>query len=782
MWTTMAHGYGVKGLFVGMLCLATVAKAQITAPASPVFGPAEVTMPSSGTNPSTTSGTAGMPGALTTGTATVTSMPAPARSLGDGASAATVAPDPQRSSGAPATRDSTGYQRFVREATGRSLPLYGYNLFAAGSFPSLQNVPVPADYVIGPGDEIDLRLWGAVDGALRLGVDRNGQVSIPRVGTINLAGTRASQLESVLRAQIGRVYNNFQVSATLGQLRSIQVFVVGQARKPGAYTVSSLSTLISALFESGGPAETGTMRSIQLRRDGRIVTTMDLYKFINEGDNTADARLLPGDVIVIPPAGPRVAVTGALDSPAIYELADLEEPMGKVLSYGGRTAVITTPHKVRVERIDASRAKAPRSVEERALNAAGLQSTVRDGDVVTLFKISQEFSNAVTLRGNVADPLRYSYKPGMRVSDLIPERDALIVPDYYTRRNLLVQFESVQSVSDSRVQNEVKNLLEEINWDYAVVERLDPNEVRSQLIPFNLAKAVVEKDPANNLQLLPGDVVTIFGVNDLPVPVAKRTQYVRIAGEVNVPGVYQLHPGETLEQLIRRAGGFTPNSYPYGTVFTRESTRVQQQKNLDQAVRRFEADLNAQAITSAQSEVEGEKANALKANLEVQRAIMSRFKSMHASGRIALELDPKTNDLPPVVLEDGDVITVPNKPGFIGVFGAVTAEASFLHRSNFTVREYLQRAGPTRDADPDFTAIIRADGSIESYQDFGRSWLTSWNSDAMDKRLNPGDSIFVPEKFDKRSGYARFIQGAKDWTAIFYQFGLGAAGLKVLRD
>jgi hypothetical protein len=135
-----------------------------------------------------------------------------------------------------------------------------------------------------------------------------------------------------------------------------------------------------------------------------------------------------------------------------------------------------------------------------------------------------------------------------------------------------------------------------------------------------------------------------------------------------------------------------------------------------------------------------------------------------------------------VVLEDGDDITVPNTPSFIGIFGAVTAETSFLHRFNFTVREYLQRAGPTRDADPDFTAIIRADGSVESYQDLGRSWLASWNSDVMDKRLNPGDSIFVPEKFDKRSGYARFIQGAKDWTSIFYQFGLGAAGVKVLRD
>jgi hypothetical protein len=158
------------------------------------------------------------------------------------------------------------------------------------------------------------------------------------------------------------------------------------------------------------------------------------------------------------------------------------------------------------------------------------------------------------------------------------------------------------------------------------------------------------------------------------------------------------------------------------------------------------------------------------------------LKSLRASGRIALELDPKTNVLPSVVLEDGDDITVPNTPSFVGIFGAVTAETSFLHRLNFTVREYLQRAGPTRDADPDFTAIIRADGSVESYQDLGRSWLASWNSDVMDKRLNPGDSIFVPEKFDKRSGYARFIEGAKDWTSIFYQFGLGAAGLKVLRD
>lgn len=779
------------GLAAALLCWTVLASAQIApAAASPGTSLSSGGMGGLSATPTQAGSSIDASGAPAAGTGAAIAPPATAlpslsrgqptsRSASEGGTTQAITPTAPAGAGVAAAL--TEYQRFVLENTGHRLPLYGYNLFAGNAFPSLQNVPVPSDYVVGPGDEIVLKLWGAVDGDLRLVVDRNGQITIPRVGTMNIAGARASQLDSLLRAQIARVFNNFQISVTLGQLRSIQVFVVGQARKPGAYTVSSLSTLISALFESGGPAPTGTMRNVQLRRDGRIVTTLDLYKFINEGDKSADAKLLPGDVIVIPPAGPRVAVTGAIDTPAIYELAAPEEPLGKVLSYGGRTAALTTPHKVLVERIDPARAKAPRSVEERALDARGLQSTVRDGDVVTLFKISPEFSNAVTLRGNVAAPLRYSYRPGMRVTDLIPERDALIVPDYYTRRNLLVQYESGRSVSTSRVQNEVKNLLTEINWDYAVIERLDPRELRSRLIPFNLGKAVIEKDPANNIELLPGDVVTIFSVDDLPVPVAKRTQYVRLGGEVQIPGVYQLSPGETLSAVIRRAGGFTPNAYAYGTVFTRESTRVQQQKNLDQALRRMEADVSAQSIAAEQNARAGEKAEVVQASMDARRELVGRLRSLRASGRIALEMDPATNVLPSIVLEDGDEIIVPTTPSFIGVFGSVTAETSFLYRFEFSVRDYLDRAGLTRDADPDFTAIIRADGTVEAKSDAGRSWLNAWGGNIMDKRLNPGDTLFVPEKFDKRSRYTRFIEGAKDWTSIFYQFGLGAAGLKVLR-
>ena len=342
--------------------------------------------------------------------------------------------------------DNTEFQQFVAASTGRKLPLFGYNLFSGARFSSLKNVPVPADYVIGPGDEIVIQVYGLLDADARLTVDRNGQISVPKVGTFRLAGVKASQLEAVLRSQISKTYVNYQLSATLGQLRSMAIFVVGQARQPGVYTVSSLSTFVSALFEIGGPSANGSLRNIQLKRDGKVISTIDLYQFIREGDKSADAQLRAGDVIVIPTAGPRVAVLGAVDAPAIYELKSAQEPLADVLTYGGGVLSLTSPHKVSLERIDTSQGKAPRTIEDRALDVKGLKSTLRDGDIVTLFKISPEFSNAVTLRGNVAAPLRYAFRPGMRVSDLIPEREALIQSDYYVRKNAMVQFESGANV------------------------------------------------------------------------------------------------------------------------------------------------------------------------------------------------------------------------------------------------------------------------------------------------------------------------------------------------
>jgi len=676
---------------------------------------------------------------------------------------------------------TTEFQRFVFDSTGRQTPLFGYELFGAPAFPSLTNVPVPADYVVGPGDEVLLRLWGSVEADLRAVVDRNGQISLPRIGTFRIAGTQASQLEATLRGQVAKVFKNFEINASLGQLRAIQVFVVGQARRPGAYTVSSLSTLLSALFEVGGPSITGTLRAIQLRRDGKLVTTLDLYKFISEGDKSADARLLPGDVIVIPAAGPRVALLGSIDNPAIFELAAAEEPLSKVLSYAGSLRALTSLHKVLVERINPGQTRAPRSVEERALDAAGLAAPLRDGDVATLFKISPQFSNAVTLRGNVAEPLRYAYTPGMRIADLIPEREALIQPDYYTRKNLLVQHEAPSNVSGERVANDVKNLFSEINWDYAVVERLEPQTLRTHLLPFNLGRAVLQKTPEDNLALLPGDVVTIFGIKDIPVPRNRTTRLVRVAGEVNAAGVYQIGPGETLRSVLQRAGGPTAQAYLYGTEFSRESTRQRQREALQEAVRRLEA--NSASVAAQQTAnlntSDAATAQRLQGAQEQARAgQLARLRAMEPNGRIALELTPdiqSVDGLPDLLLEDGDRILLPAAPGFVYAVGAVANSNALLWRQGRSVNQYLAAAGLEATADDDNIFVVRADGSIVHKRDAG-GLFNSFES----MPLAQGDTLVVPQKIDLESKWSGFVRGLKDWTQILSNLGLTAAAINTL--
>jgi protein involved in polysaccharide export with SLBB domain len=671
------------------------------------------------------------------------------------------------------------FQAFVKDTTGQSLPLYGYKLFG-NNFSPVTDLPVPANYVLGPGDEVSIQVWGAIDQSVTLTVDRNGQITLPKVGPLTVAGTRFDALEPLLRKHVGRVFNNFSLSATLGRLRSIQVFVVGQARQPGAYTVSSLSNLISALFESGGPAATGSMRNIQLVRAGKTVTTLDLYKFLHQGDTSNDTHLLPGDVIVIPPAGPRVALLGALDAPAIYELASPQETIAQLLTYSGGQQVLTSANKVLLERINPSQAKAPRMVEERSLSATGLQSTVRDGDVLTLFKISPEFANAVTLRGNVAEPLRYAFKPGMKVSDLIPEVGALIQPDYFTRKNIMVQFERDKTVSSDLVVAEAKTLIDEINWDFAAIHRLDKQALRTVLIPFNLGLAVKNLDPAHNLVLQPGDVVTVFGVKELPVPLEKLSQFVRVSGEVMVPGIYQIQGGETLPQIIQRAGGLSRNAFAYGTFFSRESTRLQQQENLNKSVRRLETEINAQSASTLQNVTDTEKGSALQAQLAGQKILLARLQTLKASGRIALELDAQNTVLPNITLENDDQISIPHRPSFVGVFGEVFTETSFIHKPGNTVSQYLDKAGITRDADVDNLLVVRADGTVESHAR-AQSFF-SLNSGLLGKQLNPGDTVFVPAVIDRRTAYSKFIEGAKDWTTILYQFGIGVAALKTLRN
>lgn len=676
------------------------------------------------------------------------------------------------------------FQRFVFSATGQQLPVFGQRYFdeAERTFAPVDRVPVPVDYVLGPGDELYIRAWGSIDVDYRATLDRNGQINIPRVGSIGVAGLKAGEVEGHLRSQVGRVFKNFSLNVTLGQLRSVQVFVVGQARKPGSYTVSSLSTLVNVVFASGGPGPNGSMRRVQLKRDGKVVSELDLYEFLVRGSKTSDARLLPGDVIVFNPAGPRVAVTGSLDTPAIYELKEGGETIADVLAYGGGTTASTNLNSAQLERIDSRNPGAPRVVSTVELAGAVGQGRLRDGDILTLFGVAPRFANAVTLRGNVAAPLRYPFTPGMRISQLIPDREALITPDYYIRKNKLVQFTNGSDVSEAKLERDVRNLLDEPNWEYAAIERLNTDRVAMELIPFNLGKAVIDRDPAHDLVLQPGDVITIFGRADIRNPVSSQTRLVRVQGEVRAPGIYQIRAGETLPQLIERVGGVTPEAYLFGTEFAREETRRQQQLALDEAVTRLETQLANEAAGTAASlsATDTQSAAALRiAQGEAAKAQLRKLKAMKASGRISLELPTSTfgtADLPGLQLEDGDRVTIPAKPAFVFAVGAVANNNALLWKSGRKVSDYLDIAGVDADADFENLFVVRADGTVI------HSSRRGWFSNIEKVEMMPGDTLVVPGKTNRETFWASFTRGLKDWSQILYQFGLSAAAIKTLRD
>lgn len=715
------------------------------------------------------------------------------------------------------------FQRFVQEGTGKLLPHYGSELFENPQAYVADNAAAaPADYALGTGDEVRVQIWGSVDYAGTHTLDRNGQISLPKIGTIALAGVQVKDLEATLRKQVATVFNNFSLNANLGRLRGITVYVVGQAQQPGTYTLSSLSTLVNALFASGGPTPNGSMRNIQIKRAGKTVTTFDLYEFISKGDKSKDVSLQAGDVISIPPAGPRVAVTGAWDHAAIYELSLQGAPtrLQDVLALGGGLPSLASTQRALIERITPQE-PTPRSVQDLVLNAQGLNQALKDGDVVTLLPISPAFANAVTLQGTVAQPLRHAFKEGMRVQDIIPNREALITPDYYKRKNQLVQNriatlkgqgltseqikaiekaqllpedvtllpEAITTITNQttsqagvRVTERVRGMVDQINWDYAVIERMDRLQLRQVLIPFNLGKAVVNLDPAHNLLLQAGDVITIMSSTDLRLPAERQTRLVRIEGEVAAPGIYQAQPGETLPQLISRVGGLTPQAYLYGAEFTRETVRRQQQENLDKLVSRLESQLGSAGATLA-ANLTGDRAaqaSAIQQQSQAQmQAQIARLKTLKSKGRVSLELEPsltQTNPLPGLPLEDGDAFLVPSLPAFVAAAGSVNNENALIYKPGKTVGDVIKAAGLTEDAEPSEAFLLRADGSIVARR--GGGLFGGFEG----TKVMPGDTVVIPAKVDRETSYNFIVRGLRDWTQIFSNLGIGAAAIKTLRN
>lgn len=766
----------------------------------------------------------------------------------------------------------TEFQQMVSATTGRTLPIFGASTFAnalPSTFAPVGDIAITPDYVIGPGDDLRLQIWGQVNLRGSFLVDRTGAISLPGVGTIHVAGIRFDHLTDFLRSQLGRVYRNFDLNVNMGQLRSIQVFVVGEARMPGSYTVSSLSTLLNALFASGGPKPDGSLRDIQVKRGGKTIVHFDLYDMLLHGDKSNDVHLASGDVIFIPPVGEQVAVVGSVRNPAIYELRG-ETTIEQVLKLAGGRTNIAVNSQARVERIYDH---AVRSVME--VNLSGPSSfKVQDGDIVTIDAIVDRFKDAVTLRGNVANPGRYVWHPGMRVSDLIPNKDALITRSYWQKHNDLGQMtanyepepernarglllpgslsvsnssmaqsassqpsnstgtqssgaatpggasQPVDQASTDAASNQSPSVsgqmpssasgpssvgqqgtsntsvggnsvgealtggvgrfpaktdvvlsAPDIDWNYAVIERQNATTLRTSLLPFNLGKVILQGDQSQNLELLPGDVVTIFSTADIRVPTSEQTRLVRLEGEFVGAGVYSVKPGETLRELLKRAGGFTPDAYLYASEFTRESTRRVQRQRLNEYADQLEIQAATASAAGNATALNAQDAAAATAAASSAQTSIAQLRRAQPNGRIVLQLKPDSrgvDSVPDLALEDGDRFVVPKVPATVSVEGEVYSANAFLFKRGERTIDYLREAGgPDRQADMKHAFVLRADGSVYSQQ-YGNIKKAT---------IFPGDTIVIPPQLQRMSIMRNLI----DIGTIISQFGIGIAAINLLK-
>jgi protein involved in polysaccharide export with SLBB domain len=801
------------------MSLSALAQLGIGAPAAPQSAPATTAAPQVITVPvpdSTSSGNAGRAqrgpdwnGGDTTQTNTT-------RSTQTGENDATVAPG--RTASAPDT--PTEFQSLVAQTIGSNLPIFGSNLFngAPSTFAPLGDAQIPDDYEIGTGDQIRISTTGQLNQQGSFTVDRAGTITIPEVGTLNVAGLRFSELKPFLQQQLGRIYRNFVLNVTLGQLRSIQIYILGETRRPGAYTVSSLASLVNALFVSGGVLPQGSLRHIELRRGGKTVTDLDLYDLLLRGDKSKDVKLLPGDIIFIPTAGPQVAVVGSVIDPAIYELRG-ETSINQLLQLARGLTSTATGTSARVESIFNHTQRVIRDIN---LQASG-DTPLQNGDILTVAAISDQYKDAVTLRGNVAYPGRYVWHTGMRISDLIPSRESLLTRGYFRARNALGtpgtgyrpdqgriavstsptavnatpnapgslarlsagnrsdaptpttsttanSNGSGTTVGDALTQNngtftpsnDIVLSAPDVDLAYAVIERLDTATLTTSLVPFNLG-AAISGDNAQNLNLEVGDVVTIFSKADIRVPQSQQTRFVRLEGEFSGAGVYSVKPGETLRQLVARAGGLTSDAYLYASEFTRQSTRRVEEQRL----REYADSLESQINNAVSSQIAGSvdpSGTAQTANVSADsaRAAVSRLRRMQPSGRIVLKMTPTAvglDAIPDLALEDGDRFIVPRQPTSVAVSGEVYNAASFLYAPNLQVRNYLRDAGgPQRTADEKRMFLVRADGSVVSRQ----------YSNVEKATILPGDTIVVPPVLIRRNILRNIVAISQALSAVSF--------------
>jgi len=726
--------------------------------------------------------------------------------------------------------DITLDQQGSKRSTGQTLKQFGYDLFdsAESTFTPATDIPIPSEYVLGPGDTLVVQLYGKENSSYNLTVTREGQIQFPDIGPINVAGLSFTDARALIEQTATQQMIGVKAAVTMGELRSIRVFVMGDAVRPGSYTVSSLSTMTNALLASGGISKIGSLRNIQLKRSGSVVATLDLYDLLLRGDTSRDSRLLPGDVIFIPPIGNTVGVAGEVLRPAIYELKG-EKAASDAIKLAGGLLATAYPKASRIERISV---QGDRTLVDIDLDSTqGKNMPLRNADVVQVFSVMESMEDIVLLEGHIGRPGAVAYKPGMRVSDVIPSANALLPnPDLNialieretrpTRQIIVLAFNLGDAISNhgsaSNLRLEPRDKLYVFNFETKRAEQLKPliqrlklqasKSLRKQVVstagtvrfpgeyPFitgmstldliSLAGGLTDQayglrgeitrihfDASEqqslehlNVDLANSGSVAIEAEDQLQIkrlPNWIDDQTVNIEGEVAFPGTYKIKRGETMSQVIARAGGLNQWAYPEGAIFSRKDLRQLEAERMEQLKKQLESD-----IAASQTE---EQTGDQKIKVEDAQALLNSVSSAKPLGRMVIDLqkaikDPQHFD---IALRDQDALVIPAHKQSVTVVGEVQFSTSHLYDKNLDANDYIERSGGTTPkADKKRIYVVKANGRVFLPRKSG--WFRK-----NDVAIEAGDTVVVPLDADRIKSLTLWTNA----TQIFYQIALGAAAV-----
>jgi protein involved in polysaccharide export with SLBB domain len=667
------------------------------------------------------------------------------------------------------------------------------------------DIPLGPDYIVGPGDSLTINLWGGLTQSIIRVIDREGKIFLPEAGSIQVAGLSLGEAEKQIRAALTKQYRDAQVSVTVSRLHSVRLYVVGDVQRPGGYDVSVLATPLSALYAAGGPTSVGSLRILKHYRGQQLIEEIDLYDFLLHGVQKNAFHFESGDTLQIPPAGPQVAISGAIKRPAIYELKSGESTLSSVIEdAGGLTAAASLGH-ITVERIDANQKRETLTLKDSdssnpKIGDAALRSfAVQDGDRIHLAPILPYSERVIYLQGHVVRPGRLPYRDGMRLSDvlhsyqdLLPEPAVhgelvrLVPPDLHAEDiafnlpdvligndNLTLQpFDTIrvfgryeedtptvtihgevlrpgtyplsQGMTAAQLVRMAGGFKRDALLDTADLTSYrveDGNRVSGALATVRIGSAVGGIEPSADVNLKAGDILTIHQITGWN----DIGQSVTIRGQVRFPGNYGFHEGERLSSILRRSGGMRDTAYPEGAVLIRDQVRELEEKSRTELIRQIET--NSAAARLGPTVGAGDTGGRLQIIKAQQDQAVEELKNHPATGRMVIHIDADINSWAntpaDIEVRRGDVLTIPKRPGFVLVTGQVYNATALTFSPGKTAAWYLARAGGSNNtANKKEIFIIRANGSV-----IGRHSGGGWfDADVLSTRLSPGDVVVVPQK------------------------------------